>query len=135
MRIFKAEIADGLKDVLKDPSHGSLSWASPLEIVDMDEPTAYVNQSLAAMRAMGTNLNQHDLFYLRTILASVGWNKNDDCFMKDEVWAARNTAEDKPFNLGHDPNKIIGHITGSWPVDIEYNVIADDIAEEEIPDA
>lgn len=60
-----------------------------------------------------------DLFPLYTILASVGWNKNDDVFEPEELVLAKDTPIDKPFNIEHIPAKIIGHITGSWLVDDE----------------
>ena len=83
--------------------------------------------------AIATNQNQFDLYYLYTILASVGWNQNDDVFDRQEIWAARLTPEDKPFNFEHKPSKIIGHITGSCVVDEDYNTIAEDITFEELP--
>ena len=39
------------------------------------------------------------------------------------TWAARNTPEDKQFNLMHNENDIIGHITGCYVVDSEGNKI------------
>jgi len=129
MRVYKQEAADGLKDILKDPSHGCLTIASPIEIISGDTPE--IQRSFAGLQSLGTNLNQQDLFYLRTILVSTGCNLNDDIFLPDETWEARNTAEDKPFNLSHDPNKIIGHITGNWAVTSDYTILEE---EEEIPD-
>ena len=58
-----------------------------------------------------------DLYYVQSILVSSNWNKNDDIFDKAEVWAAKNTPEDKPTNLEHDENTIIGHIVSNWPID------------------
>lgn len=83
--------------------------------------------------ALATNQNQFDLYYLYTILASVGWNQNDDVFDRQEIWAARLTPEDKPFNFEHQPEKIIGHITGSCVVDENYDTVAEDTSFEELP--
>lgn len=58
-----------------------------------------------------------DLFSFDSILVSVAWNKNDDVFDPDEVWAGRFTPIDKPFNLEHRPREIIGHTVDSYPVD------------------
>ncbi|MBW2632406.1 MAG: hypothetical protein JRC90_11755, partial [Deltaproteobacteria bacterium] len=68
------------------------------------------------------------------ILVSTGWNNNDDVFTCQETWAARLTPEDKPFNVGHKPRQIIGHITANTVVDDDLVVIADDIPFEDIPD-
>lgn len=53
---------------------------------------------------------QPDLVYLSDVLASTGWNANDDYFHPDELWKARHTAEDKPVNMEHDEGEIVGHI-------------------------
>jgi hypothetical protein len=58
-----------------------------------------------------------DLYPIMAILVSTGWNKNDDFFGIEETWSARQTAEDKPFNIEHEPRNIIGHITANIPVD------------------
>lgn len=75
-------------------------------------------------RAIATNLNQPDLYYLDSILVSTGDNLNEDHFLGEEVWPARGTPVDKPFNLEHDENKNIGHIT-------ECRAVCDGV---EIPD-
>jgi len=67
-------------------------------------------------------LDNFDLFPINTILVTVGWNNNDDVFDKEEVWIARFTPEDKPFNIGHNPRQIIGHITANLVVDDDFNI-------------
>jgi hypothetical protein len=64
-------------------------------------------------------------------LVSTNWNRNDDVFLSDVTWAARNTPEDKQFNFMHDENDIIGHITGSYVINKDGQVIADD--SEQVP--
>jgi len=66
--------------------------------------------------------------------ATTGWNRNDDVFDKYETWSARNTAEDKPFNKGHDPNNIIGHITGNAVVDENYELVTEESEVDALPD-
>jgi hypothetical protein len=56
---------------------------------------------------------QADLYYLNSILVSAGWNKNDDVFDVADLWAARETPVDKPFNYMHDETDIIGHMISS----------------------
>lgn len=80
-----------------------------------------------------SNEGQFDLQKLYTILVSTGWNKNDEYFLQSEVWKARNSATDKPFNYEHDSRNVIGHITGSSVVDTDYNVVADDCNVEDLP--
>lgn len=74
-----------------------------------------------------------DLFYTKSILCTTSMNKNDDTFLPHEVWAARKTPVDKFSNLNHDPNKLVGHITCTWAIDEEGNILADDLTAEELP--
>jgi hypothetical protein len=78
------------------------------------------------VKAESANPKQIDLFYIKSVLVSTGWNKNDDVFTSEATWNARSTPEDKQFNLMHNENDIIGHITGSYVVDRDGNQIDDD---------
>lgn len=84
--------------------------------------------------ALATNLNQPDLYYINTLLVSVGWNKNTDVFDKAETWEARNSACDKKFNFEHNEKDIIGHMTGNFCVNEEFDVISDDTNIKDVPD-
>ena len=122
--IYKSEVQDGLKE--KIISSMSISSTCELEICD---PFTLSK----AFKAVAENKNQMDLHYLKSILVTTGWNKNDDVFDKAEVWTARNTPSDKPFNLEHDQKQIIGHITGSKVIDDEGNDIAEGMSVDELP--
>lgn len=122
--IFKSEIQDGLKE--KIISSMSISSTCELEICD----PFVLNKPL---RAIAENKNQMDLHYLKSILVTTGWNKNDDVFDKAEVWTARNTPSDKPFNYEHDQKQIIGHITGSKVIDENGNDVEEGISIDELP--
>jgi hypothetical protein len=74
-------------------------------------------------RALATNLEQDDLFYLKSILVSTGLNRNDDYFAAAETWAARATPEDKPFNYEHRQDDIIGHITACRAVGLDGKAV------------
>ncbi len=88
----------------------------------------------AIQRAIAENKNQVDLFYMSDILVTAGVvNGNDDLFLPEEVYSARHTPEDKPFNLGHENTDIIGHITSQHLIDDKNNIIADDITVDDLP--
>lgn len=106
MQIFEQEILDGLETQLAKGSVIYQSVARCSERVEISEKTK------ASIDA--ANPNQVDLFYLDSILSSVGWNANDDVFDAEQMWSARNTPADKQFNYMHDEKDIIGHITGSY---------------------
>ncbi|MBY0525593.1 MAG: hypothetical protein K2R98_19465 [Gemmataceae bacterium] len=96
-------------------------------------PSKSAQSDVPVGRAKATNEGQFDLFYLKTLLVSTGWNLNDDVFDLGEVWAARKTPEDKQFNYEHDCKDIIGHITDTHVVDVEGKALADDLVADDLP--
>lgn len=71
---------------------------------------------------------QMDLYYFKSILTTIGLNKNDDYFDVAETWAARHTPEDKQINYEHNERDIIGHMTGCYAVSADLGTILDDTA-------
>lgn len=101
---YKQEVIDGLGDKLKD---NAVAFTCLLGKSDI--PSADTVKAVAAFKE-GRNF---DLYYIQSILASVGPNKNDDWFLPEEVWAARQTPVHKQLNYMHDEKNIIGVITDS----------------------
>ncbi|MEI7489641.1 MAG: hypothetical protein WCJ72_19925, partial [Chryseobacterium sp.] len=77
--IYKAEIEDGLKDKISS----SLTISSCVAIEDC------IPFEVSDYKAIAENKGQVDLHYLKSILVTTGWNKNDDVFDRAEVWVAR----------------------------------------------
>lgn len=127
-KIYNQEIQDGLAEAIQ--SNKSEAYCSQLKILDEESK---MTKAFAGLMKRA-NQNQHDLFYLDSILVSVGWNLNDDVFDKNEVWAARNTPVDKQLNIEHDEKKIVGHLTESAVFDQDFNIIPSDTNPNEIPD-
>lgn len=122
IKVFQKEIKDGLEQ----------SVASCNSVAYCSAPILYNNpliqdnsiaKFLSEEKGIAANVDQKDLFYLESVLVSTGWNKNDDVFVPANTWAARSTPEDKQFNLMHDENDIIGHITGSYIIDHQGQMI------------
>lgn len=117
--VYPQEEADGLRNLLENDR--SIAWVCPTRLTDAAAP-----EQAGRRLSVATNQNQEDLHYLETVLVTAGylmdperklpfgWNQNDDIFDALEVWAARTTPEDKPFNFGHDCADIIGHITDCY---------------------
>ena len=124
MKIFAQEIQDGLEAQLS--TSASITYTSVAEPCNSDSTIKHI-KSIAA-------INDSDLYYVQSILVSSSWNKNDDIFDKEEVWVARNTPEDKPTNLEHDENTIIGHITSNWPITEDGILINENTPIENIPE-
>jgi hypothetical protein len=125
MKIFNQEIIDGLEEIIK--SSASLSYAS------IAEPCLINNSQIKHIKSLAS-YDDSDLYYVQSILVSSSWNKNDDIFSSKEVWIARNTPEDKPTNLEHDENIIIGHITANWPITEEGILIDENTPVENLPE-
>ncbi len=123
MRIYSQEKFDGLEKAIAESK--SLAFQSVIKESDnTDEAKLLAKASKTLDSALATNEGQVDLHYVNTILVSTGWNKNDDVFSSEQVWDARTSPEDKPFNLEHNPADIIGHITASKAIDEDGKVIS-----------
>lgn len=122
--IYDSEIKDGLEDKIKN---NSFSFAS---CISNNQKTLVKLPELKAVAS--ANPNQPDLFYRYAILASVGWNKNDDIFDIENTWAARKTPTDKQLNFNHDDSYIIGHMTDNFVLSQDGELI--DSSATELPD-
>jgi hypothetical protein len=126
MNIFEQEKLDGLSEKLQ--TSASISYACAVSpSLDHHKHNIKDIKTLAS-------LSDSDLYYVQSILVSSSWNKNDDIFDKEEVWAARNTPEDKPTNLEHDEATIIGHITSNWPITEDGHLIAESTPVDSLPE-
>lgn len=125
MIIYAQEKKDDLADLI---------LATPLvsiaSIVEPVENKKIFNKNIKAL----ASYNDEDLYYVQSILVTSSWNKNDDIFPKEEVWAAKNTPEDKPTNLEHDENTIIGHIVSNWSITDDGILIDENTPTENLPD-
>jgi hypothetical protein len=122
MKIYQQEIQDGVAEAVK-----AMACVAYCSQATMSKNIS--NNSIAfaeTVKAQSANPKQIDLYYIKSILVSTGWNKNDDVFDASQTWDARNTPEDKQFNFMHNENDIIGHITGSYVVDKSGNLISGD---------
>jgi hypothetical protein len=134
MKIFKQEIIDGVAPLVQ--ANASVAYCSPAVLCPKDEFTdegvgGKISRTISKIQSETANPEQIDLYYLKSVLVSTGWNKNDDVFEATATWDARHTPEDKQFNFMHDENDIIGHITGSYVVDKDGNrVISDEMPAE-----
>ncbi len=131
--VYAAEHEAGIASVVA--SQNTLAYLSKvLQSPDVLRKQLVTAELLAQTQAtLGSDVT-FDLYPIHTILVITGWNNSDDIFDRQETWSARMTPEDKPFNIGHEPRQIIGHITANTVVDDDLTVIADDIAFDDIPD-
>jgi len=131
--VYAAEREAGLEEAVSTTA--AVAYICPVVPFKDEGATSCLHQyALAELFKTEAHAKNFDLYPLYSILASIGWNKNDDIFDRYETWVARNTPEDKPFNLSHKPRQIIGHITGNIAVDEDLNVIPQNTVIEELPE-
>jgi|694.fasta_scaffold18251_3 hypothetical protein len=128
MIIYSAEKEAGLTELLSAKS--SIVYASLAE--KCRDQSSEAKQKINNNQALA-GIDDTDLYYTQSILVTTSWNKNDDIFDPEEVWAAKNTPEDKPTNLEHNENAIVGHITSNWPIDDDGSIIDQNIDLAQLP--
>lgn len=119
IEIYEQEKKDGLGDLLIAKS--SLSFDCEVK------PATLPGIAKASV-------SDPDVFYIESILASVGWNLNDDVFTREEIWNARNTPVHKKFNYMHNEKDIIGTITKAFVLDKDGGLIDDDTDLNKLPE-
>jgi hypothetical protein len=131
MKIYPREILDGIDKLIEEKN--SIAF-----VCDIFSNAAYVENIITSHPSIACLLDdsekQSDLYYLNSVLVSAGWNKNDDVFGVNELWAARHTPVNKQFNYMHDDSDIIGHITGSIVVDHNGKEINDGDEPSSLPE-
>lgn len=141
MIIYKAEESvEGLAE--KVLANQSVAYSTEIQVWTPSEREEVQRQHLAS--SLKTAAKEHglalgsafdnDLFFTKSILVSTNWNKNDDVFTPENVWAARHTPSHKPTNLEHDETRQVGHITETWALDVDGNVIPDNTVVDDLPD-
>lgn len=135
LQVFPVERELGLESLIRNSASFAASVAvEPVSLDDLPQVKLDAIERQWSHVVAATNRTfSEDLFYLRSILATVGWNKNDDIFDLRETWYARHTADNKMLNLNHKHDRIIGHMLESYAIDAEHNVIADDTDIDALP--
>lgn len=66
---------------------------------------------------------QKDLMFMSAILVSTGTNKNGATFLGSELIKARHTIVNKPLDIEHEEDKIVGHIISAVYLDFDGETI------------
>lgn len=128
MLIFEREKQDGLEEAIK--ASASVGYASLVEAGSEKALSATVKKELKSI----AGISDKDLYYTQSVLVTTSWNRNDDIFSPEEVWAAKDSPVHKPTNLEHDEKTIVGHITANWPITIDGILIDKDTPAENLPE-
>lgn len=119
-----------LKDLGEAIKINSISMASAITKTEFDVAKLPELQKAIA----SANPNQPDLFYRHAILSSIGWNANDDIFLKEPSWAAKSSPRDKQLNFMHDDSYIIGHMTDNFALAEDGSLLDNELTGDQIPD-
>lgn len=130
--VYASEIADGLEESIQSFSSAKVI-CNITKKIDNYKLSSRQIQKDSVMEAMASFVETLDLFYMEDILVTTNTNLNLDHFLPEEVWKARNTPVDKPFNFEHVSSDIIGHIISSHPVDDSLTEISDDTEIKDLP--
>lgn len=127
--VYESEIQDGVSELVK--TKASIGFLSQLKVVEPTETYKAVSHKAVSQIPQLVKLTKDhwDLHYLNSVLASIGWNGNDDVFDPAEMWLARNSPVYKQVNYMHNEKDIIGNIIASIVLDSNGNII-DDNAEQ-----
>jgi len=134
MRIYKTEQNDGINLTNNASVVCQVQLGEKANIFD-DTSIADLMSQFDQVQTVEQLLGQDqpDLSLIVAIMVSTGWNKNDDIFLPEEVWKARNSPLHKPLNDNHDARRILGHIVKSRAIDKFGNEV--ELGEGEAPPA
>ena len=98
-----------------------LAKATIHELDPDDKPSLILASSASKEDALAVEAKkekfdaQKDLMKMVSVLVSVGKNRNGDVFLADELAKVSASGKDKPINIEHDSDHIIGHMTRTYP--------------------
>ena len=134
IKIFKAEEEAGLEHLIR--STAAIAYDSPV-LLDA-APQESLDKDITSLKSIPSMSkaakDDQDVYSVYSVLVTTAWNKNDDVFDKDEVWAARNSPKYKPTNIEHDERQIVGGIIDSWAVDDNFSLLDEKVDLSELPD-
>lgn len=125
---YKQEVDDGLVDLINKRCCSSINSS-----INVSE--------LVKLKDSGFNLSLNskdvdaDLYPLDYILMSTVWNENDDVFTPTETFVSKNTSINKPLNIEHEFERIVGHSVGYEILSEDGKVLQEDgIAIDSLPE-
>jgi hypothetical protein len=128
--IYKAEYGvEGLAEKIQ--SSASVMYYSPATTHALSERSIATLQSAMADKKLAKLAN--DMYTTKSILVSTVWNLNDDIFLPEPTWAARNSPVHKPTNLGHNEHELVGNIIETWAINKEGGLIPDSSLIDDLP--
>ena len=135
IKVFQAEQDAGLQHAVE--SNASIAYQAPALLrskCDEDIACSLNSKTPTTPPSIKAAKDDDDIYHVYSILVSTSWNKNDDVFDKDEVWASKDTPKYKPTNLEHDEKQIVGGIINNWAIDNNFDLIDENLDSKDLPD-
>ncbi|MAH45113.1 hypothetical protein CMI37_04740 [Candidatus Pacearchaeota archaeon] len=129
VQVFKDEQDAGLEALIQ--ANASIAYHSPILVGD---DSLDIKKNFKSLPIATAAKNDPDIHHVYSILVTTSWNKNDDVFDKEEVWASKNTPKYKPTNLEHDERQIVGGIVDNWAVNDDFDLIEENLEAKNLPD-
>lgn len=127
IQIYKKEIEDGLADNIS--TNNSIAYCCQVKPVEINNSNLMMFLSEASEKF---DINM--LYPTQSVFVTSSWNKNDDVFGSTEIWNARHTPVNKATNIDHNQHKIVGHITNTWVINEDGEVLPEDLDIEDLPE-
>jgi len=118
----------------------TIAKATIHELGSNDKPSALLladsasKEDASAVAAKSQFDPVKDLMKMVSVLVSTGKNRNDDVFLRGELAKIRSSGKDKPLNVEHDADHIIGHMTKTYATNKDGTIIAADVTEKSLPE-
>ena len=123
--VFQKEIDSGIAEQIKNDNTVAFIASCRLN--------KKLEEIIKATADLADYIGDFDLYPFESVLCSTGRNENDDIFLKEELWKAKNTAIGKKINFMHNETDIIGHMVATRALDIEGNSLSYLLPEEDVP--
>lgn len=135
MKVYKRELEAGLAKVMEN---NTVAYTVAVNKSDTELDKAVLENILVKAGKSEKKKKwvfSEEIFYpTKSILVTTTWNKNDDVFGAQSTWNARYTPVHTFTNVDHDHDQIVGHITETWAMDAEGNIIEDDVEATDLPE-
>lgn len=124
MHIYPSEKEIETLILASNTSNVSAKFSLTTDVPDEKSVASILDDMKQRVSAIDLPEDMHpDLLYGSSILVSTNMNDNDDIFLPEHTFSAKDTPIHTPFNVEHESSDIIGHIISSKVVNSDGDVI------------
>lgn len=135
MKIYDIEKRRGLENKIKNDSKSAIAMNHSVMVTEKKTEAGVKADFPKELADINKENLTNDLIDIYSIMVSTNWNKNDDVFTADQMSKTIKSPLFKPANYQHNSNEVnnetIGVIHAVYPVDENYQVLAEENLENE----